>query len=229
MNDKSLGEPVFEGSRHAHSRAPAARHSEQSRPRRSSSDARRVSRRLVLAIALSVSLVVLFFVILFSVVRITDLARQNDALQAKLDKSQLELSQTGPELERSRKMIEEMAKGRLPNLRDLVLDKVININGTYLKNIVFAVLNNNGTKSYEYKLVMENSTSRTIHPEARILVFDRYGIQIGSNDVAGRGELTPGESRSQSSRIDRFIDEEPRYFYVSTMPSDLPVKPIKTE
>ena len=227
MDEKIFDAPVLQDAPSDFSRASATRHSEQSRPRRSSSDVRRTSRRLVLAIALSVSLVVLFFVIIFSVVRITDLARQNDALQAKLDKNQLELSQTRPELERTRKMIEEMAKGRLPNLHDLMLDKVININGTYLKNIVFAVLNNNGTKSYEYKLVMENSTSRTIHPEARILVFDRYGIQIGSNDVAGRGELTPGESRSQSSRIDRFIDEEPRYFYVSTMPSDLPVKPIK--
>jgi hypothetical protein len=48
-------------------------------------------------------------------------------------------------------------------------------------------------------------------------VFDRYGIQIGSAEIAGRGEIAPGESRSQSSVIDLFIDEVPLYFYVSTL------------
>lgn len=227
MDEKTFDVPVFQDAPSDLSRASATRRSERSRSRSPNSDVRRVSRRMVLAIALSVSLVVLFFVIIFSVVRITDISTQNDALQEKLDKSQLELSQTRPELERTRKMIEEMAKGRLPNLQDLVLDKVITINGPYLKNIVFTVLNNNGTKSYEYKVVMENSTARTIRPEARILVFDRYGVQIGSTEVAGRGELASGESRSQSAGIDRFIKEEPRYFYVSTSATDKPTAPIQ--
>jgi len=53
-------------------------------------------------------------------------------------------------------------------------------------------------------------------------VFDRYGVQIGSAEVAGRADLSSGESRSQSAVIDRFIDEEPRYFYVSILPADKP-------
>jgi hypothetical protein len=155
-------------------------------------------------------------------VSISGLVRENDALQAELTKARQELSQTGPELERTRKIVSEMTKGRLPHLLDLVPDKVLNINSPYLKNIVFTVLNKNGTKSYEYKLVMENSTAKTIHPAARMLVFDRYGVQIGSAEMAGRAEIAPGESRSQSSVIDLFIDEEPRYFYVSTLPADKP-------
>lgn len=222
MDKKTLDEPVVEDARPDPSHAPAARHSARSRSYRSSSDLHKVSRRLALTVALSISLLVLLFVIIFSVMRISGLVGENDALQAELAKARQELSQTVPELERTRKIVSEMTKGRLPHLRELVPDKVLVINGPYLKNIVFTVLNQNGTKSYEYKLVMENSTARTVRPAARIFVFDRYGVQIGSAEVAGRADLAPGESRSQSSVIDRFIDEEPRYFYVSTLPADKP-------
>ena len=223
MDEKTLDEPVAENARSV----PYSRHSARSHSYRSSSDPHQVSRRLALAIALSVSLLVLFLVIVFSVVRISGLGGENEALQTELAKVRHELSKTGPELERTRKIVSEMAKGRLPHLRELVTDKVLQINGPYLKNIVFTVLNQNGTKSYEYKLVMENGTARTVHPAARMFVFDRYGIQIGSAEVAGRADLAPGESRSQSSVIDRFIDEEPRYFYISTLPADKPAGHIR--
>lgn len=227
MDEKTFDEPVVEDARPDRARAHAARHSARSRSSRSNSDLRKGSRRLALAVALSVSLLVLFLVIMFSVVRISSLMEENDALQAELTKVRQDLSQTGPELERTRKIVSEMTKGRLPHLRDLVLDQVLVINGSYLKNIVFTVLNNNGTKNYEYKLVMENSTARTVRPAARMFVFDRYGVQIGSAEVASRADLTPGESRSQSSVIDRFIDEEPHYFYVSSLPADKPTGLIK--
>lgn len=220
MDEKMLDEPVVEDARPDPSRARAARHSARSHSYRPSAALHKVSRRLALAIALTASLLVLFVVIIFSVERISGLVRENNTLQAELVKARQELSQTGPELERTRKIVSEMAKGRLPHLLDLVPDKVLKINGLYLKNIVFTVLHQNGTKRYEYKLVMENSTARTVHPEARMFVFDRYGVQIGSAEVAGRADLAPGESRSLSSVIDRFIDEEPRYFYVSTLPAD---------
>ena len=222
MDEETIDKPGVEDAWPDTSRAPAARHSARSRSYRSSSNLHRVSRRLALTVALFVSVLALLFVIIFSFIRISGLEEQNEVLQAELTKTRQELSQTGPELERTRKIISEMTKGRLPHLLDLVPDKVLQINGPYLKNIVFTVLNQNGTKSYEYKLVMENSTAKSVRPAARIFVFDRYGVQIGSAEVAGRAELASGESRSQSSAIDRFIDEEPRYFYVSTLPADKP-------
>lgn len=222
MDEKMIDKPVVEDAWPDTSRAPAARHSARSRSYRSSSNLHRVSRRLALTVALSVSLLALLFVIIFSVIRISGLEEENEALQAELTKARQELSQTNPELERTRKIMSEMTKGRLPHLLDLVPDKVLPINGPYLKNIVFTLLNQNGTKSYEYKLVMENSTPKTIRPAARIFVFDRHGVQIGSAEVAGRADLASGESRSQSAVIDRFIDEEPRYFYVSTLSADKP-------
>ena len=227
MDENTIDKPVIEDAWADPSRVPGARHSTRSRSYRSSSDLHKVSRRLALAVALSVSLLVLLFVIIFSVIRIDGLVEENDALKAELTKTRLELSQTVPELERTRKIMSGMTKGRLPHLLDLVPDKVLQVNGSYHKNIVFTVLNQNGTKSYEYKLVMENSTAKMVRPAARIFVFDRFGVQIGSAEVAGRADLASGESRSQSGVIDRFIDEEPRYFYVSTLLGDKPAGLIR--
>ena len=223
MDEKTFDVPFVEDARLDPSRGHSARYSQHSRSYRSSPVVHKGSRRLALTIALSVSLSVLFIVIIFSVVRISGLVGENDTLHADLAKARQDLSQTGTELERTRKILSEMTKGRLPHLLDLVPDKVLNINGSYLKNIVFTVLSQNGTKRYEYKMVMENSTARTVYPEARMFVFDRYGVQIGSAEVAGRAGLAPGESRSHTSVIDRFIAEEPRYFYVSTSPVDKPI------
>ncbi len=222
MENKTLDEPVVEDAQLDLSHSRAARHSARSLSYRSSSALHKVSRKLVLAVSFFVSLLVLLLVIIFSVVRISGLVRANEVLQTELATARQELSQTGPELERTKQIVSEMTKGRLPHLLELMPDKVLNINSPYLKNIVFTVLNQNGTKSYEYKLVMANSTARTIHPSARMFVFDRYGVQIGSAEITVRADIAPGESRSQSSVIDLFIDEEPRYFYVSTSPTDKP-------
>lgn len=220
MNEKTLHKPVVENALTDLSRVSATHHSVRRRSHRSSSTLLNVNRKLV--IALSASLSVLFLVIIFSVVRVSGLDRENDALQTELSKARQELGQILPELEQSRKIVAEITKGRLPSLLDLVPDKVIKINDLYFKNILFTVLNKNGMKTYEYKLVMENSTPKTARPSARIIVFDRYGVQIGSAEVAGRVDLAPGESRSQSAMIDRFIDGEPYYFYVSKLPADKP-------
>lgn len=227
MDEKTLDKPVVEDALPDSLRAHSVRHSTRSHSHRSSPAIHKISRRLALAVALSVSLLVLLLVIIFSVVSISGLDRKNDALQTELAKARQELSQTAPELEQTRKIVSEMTKGRLPHLIELVPDKVLNIKSPYLKNIVFTVLNQNGTKTYEYKLVMENSTAKTIRNTARMLVFDRYGVQIGSAEMAGRAEIAPGESRSQSSMIDLFIDEEPYYFYISTSPADKPTGLIK--
>lgn len=227
MDEKTFDVPFAEDARFDSSATRSARHSGRGHSYRSSPTLHKVSRRLALMIALSVSLAALFIVIIFSVVHISGLVGEGEVRNAELAKLRQDLSQAGIELERARKILSEMTKGRLPHLIDLVPDKVLKINGSYLKNIVFTVLNQNATSRYEYKLVMENTTTRTVYPEARIFVFDRYGVQIGSAEVAGRSGLAPGESRSQTAVIDRFIDEDPRYFYVSTSPADKPVGLIK--
>ena len=196
----------------------STRHSSRHRSSRSGAH-HKTSRKLWLPIALAIAVLALFFVIVFFVIYISDLAGENATLRTERDKAQRELSQASPELVRQQKIVADMTKGRLPHLLDLVPDKVLAINGPYVKNVVFTVLNQNDKNVYEFKLVMENNTGKKMRPKVRVLVFDRNGVQIGGAEIAHLEELTPGESRSQTAVIDRFIDAEPRYFYVSTLPS----------
>jgi len=88
----------------------------------------------------------------------------------------------------------EMTKGRLPHLLDLVPDKVLPINGPYLKNIVFTLLNQNGTKSYEYKLVMENSTPKTIRPRPEFLCSIAMASRLAAPKSPAGPTLLPGKA-----------------------------------
>jgi len=176
---------------------------------------RRASQRLMLATALGVSLILLLSVIVFSVIRIGSLVHENDAMAGELFKIKQELSSTVPELERSRKELASLIKGRLPYLRELTPDKVINIDNPPIKNVVFTVLKQNGRTRYEFRLVLENKDENMVHPDVRVLAFDQHGVQVGMAEITDHVDLMPGESRSYSSVIDRFMDEEPRYFYVA--------------
>lgn len=181
----------------------------------SSNRRRKSSQRLALAVALGISLLLLLAVSVFAVVRIDSLVRLNNTMESELFNVKQQLSLATPELERSRKKLAAMIKGRLPDLRELTPDKVIEVNNSPFKNIVFTVLNQNGKKRYEFKLVMENTGKTPVLPDVRIFVFDQYGGQIGMAEVTDRVNLMPGESRSYSSVIDRFLNEEPRYFFIS--------------
>jgi hypothetical protein len=215
--DETANEPTTQGnqipSRHrGHAHHSSRRHGEYN----SHGSQRRVSQRLMLAVALGISLLLLLSISIFSVVRINTLSEQNDALNSDLFKAKQELSATLPELEHTRKELAGLIKGRLPQLRELVPDKVMKVNADYVKNIVFTVLNQNGHKHYEYRLVIENTSEYMVHPDARILVFDRRGVQVGMSEVKDRIDIAPGESRAYSATVERFMDGDPFYFFVST-------------
>lgn len=200
-------------------RDPGTHHSRRRHSAHSHTNKHGVGYKLALPIALAVSVLMLLFVGIFSMITISGHAQENEALHAELAKARQALKQIEPELQQARKTQADLAKGRLPYVHDLVPDKVLNINNAYVKNVVFTVLNQNGTNIYEFKLVVENSGARNVRPKSRMIVFDRNGVQIGGAEIVDLAELAPGESRSQSAVIDRFIDAEPHYFYVSTLPS----------
>jgi hypothetical protein len=79
------------------------------------------------------------------------------------------------------------------------------------------VVNHDGSRQYEYKLVVENRSHKVIVPKFRLLIFDKYGVQIGMDQILKDQELDPGESRSYSSKVNFFMKEEPAYFHVSSM------------
>lgn len=182
--------------------------------RRKHGSRRRHSQRLLLTIALTVSLTMLVGVSLYASMRIDALLDENSRLEAELARAKREIARLSPALEAARRSLAEITRGRLPHLLPLIPDKVIAVNNAYVKNIVFTVLKNRGQTRYEYRVVVENGSEGLLRPDARVFVFDHRGVQVGSGEVRDRNDLLPGESRTYSSLIERFIDEEPRYFYV---------------
>lgn len=170
----------------------------------------------MLAIALGIALLLLLLVSIFSGARIEHLSSENSALNAELFQVKQELAKVMPELQEARKELANVTKGRLPHLHELVPDKVLKVESGYVKNIVFTVLRQNGQTRYEYRVVMENASDSLVRPDVRVFVFDQRGIQVGMGEITDRSDMVPGESRSYSSIIERFMDEEPRYFYVWT-------------
>lgn len=116
--------------------------------------------------------------------------------------------------------IADLVKSRLPNLTELAFDQVIEVNNRFVKNIVFTVTGKNGQKRFEYKTVLENTGVEAIEPEAKLVFFDRLGIQIGEADIVSgapgseQGPLEPGEARSYYHSVQFPKSLAPRYFRV---------------
>lgn len=174
------------------------------------------SQRLMLALALIVSLLLLLAVSIISAIRVDDLTIDIQKAQSELFQTKQTLAKVMPELQQARKELSNLIKGQFPHLHELTPDKVIKLDNVYIKNIVFTVLQKNGKPQYEYRLVMENTSESMVRPDARVFVFDHRGAQIGMGEIADRVDMVPGESRSYSATLERFIDVEPRYFYVWT-------------
>jgi hypothetical protein len=175
---------------------------------------RRHSQRLLLGIALAVSLLLLLAVSVMAGFEIDRLSAENGALARELFEARQKLERLEPELKKAREELAHLTRGRLPHLKELIPDTVIPVNTGYVKNIVFTVLRQNGQTRYEYRAVLENMSDSLLRPEVRVFVFDQRGVQVGSGDISDRAEMIPGESRSYSAIVERFMDEEPRYFYV---------------
>ena len=185
------------------------------------------SQRLMLIVALAISLLLLLAVSVISEMRIVELTKANQDAQTELFQAKQTLEKTMPELQQARKELGNLIKGQFPHLHELTPDKVIKLDAGYVKNVVFTVLHKNGKPQYEYRLVVENTSDNLVRPDARIFVFDHRGAQIGMGEVTDRADMIPGESRSYSSVVERFIEVEPRYFYVWTRGkgrSEIPAK-----
>ena len=191
--------PAIDTARHATHKTPGSRRSRSSRHSR--------LKIWGLGLALLITIVILFISFVYSSSRIAELTRRAGAIQDQLFLKEQEVEQLKSRLTHS-------------NLLKLVPDQVFAINRDSIKNIVFSVVSQGGSKIYEYKLVVENLSQQTFAPKFRVLVFDKDGIQIGIDQVLKGEKLAPGESRSYSSRVDLFMKEEPAYFHVSgTIPA----------
>ena len=173
-----------------------------------------------LSLALLIMIVVLFISFVYAGSRIEELSSRASAVQEKLFLKEKEVEELKANLTKSKNELEALINGRLPSVIKLEPDKVLAVNNDLIKNIVFTVVTQDGVRQYEYKLVVENQSRKMIVPKFRLLIFDKYGVQIGIDQVLTGDELAPGESRSYSSKVEFFMKEAPAYFQVSSMISD---------
>ena len=169
-----------------------------------------------LSAALLTTIVILFVTFVYTSSRIKVLTDQVGSLQQQLYSKEREVDDLKSRLTESKNEQDKLIEGRLPSVMKLVPDQVLAVNSDFIKNIVFTEVNEGGSKLYEYKLVVENLSHKIMVPKFRLLIFDKYGVQIGMDQVLRDEELSPGESRSYSSKVDFFMNEEPVYFHVSS-------------
>lgn len=98
----------------------------------------------------------------------------------------------------------------------------IPINQRYFRNISFTLTGTSHERNYEYHAVMHNEGSESIKPDVTLLLFDELGVQVGKTHLSGRDatsetdspSLSPGETRSYSSRVKLEHPAKPEYFLV---------------
>jgi len=169
-----------------------------------------------LTFALLVTIVILFISSAYNSSRTEKLSSRSSEIQEQLFLKEQEVDSLKAQLAQSKNELEKYIEGRIPSVMKLAPDQVLTVDKDIIKNIVFSVVTQNGAKLYEYKLVVENLSRENIVPKFRVLVFDKYGVQIGIDQVLEGEELAPGESRSYSSKVDFFMKNEPVYFQVSS-------------
>lgn len=174
------------------------------RSRRSGSSRRSRVKIWGLSLALLSTIVLLFISVVYSGSRIAILTKRADAIQDQLIRKEQEVDELKSRIAHS-------------SLTKLLPDQVLAVNRDFIKNIVFSVVTQGGSKTYEYKLVVENPSHEAIVPKFRVFIFDSDGLEIGLDQVLQGEELAPGESRSYSSKVDFFMQEEPAYFQVSSI------------
>jgi hypothetical protein len=150
--------------------------------------------KLLLGIVVAMILVDFFTALLLGT-QTYELSRQNEVLRSDLAKSQEQLHQTLPELQKLRQEMDELIRGKLPHLRKLEYDQVVSLDEGHLKNISFTKVINRGVHSYEYKLVVQNNTHAPLWPEIQLYLFNELGIQVGSTEI---GTATPGSLKANS-------------------------------
>ncbi len=196
-----------------------AEHSEyKSHRSRRSSRSRHSSLKIWgLTLALLVMMVILFITTIHNSSRIEKLSSRASITQEQLFLKEQEAEELKSQLAQSKNELENYMEGRLPGVMKLEPDQVLTIDKNIIKNIVFSVVTQNGSRQYEYKLVVENLSQKSAVPKFNVLVFDRYGVQVGMDQILKGEELFPGESRSYSSKVNFFMENEPVYFQVSSV------------
>ncbi len=152
-----------------------------------------------------------------------------DTLDGEALSLSTDLSHAQKELEKARELLRQqdgeisaMMTRRIPGVAELTFDTLFDLNNKYLRKLTFSQAGVGKDKVIEYHAVLENKTSSPILPDARIILFDRMGLQVGavkldkdrSASPATLPELRADETRTYAGTVLTERDAEPKYFLV---------------
>lgn len=195
------------------------RHDKMSHDRylRSSRHSRSRAKILALALILGVTLLVLLVVSIYSVAKISSLNGEKMELERSLLAAQEKIEILTPQLEKTNSELNDIIQKRFPNLRPLVINQMLEVQEGLIKQVVFTKIKQGSRQVYKYLVVAENSAVKKINPSFRLLLFDEFGVHLGSADVVDKRVLQPGESRDYTDEFELLFESTPQHFYIEDL------------
>lgn len=147
---------------------------------------------------------------------------ESEALQldSELRRVQEESAQQRRQLVQREKDVVELVEKRIPGLKEIEYNKLIEANEQYLLNFTIAEFGTADDRSLEFIVLVKNETNGIVLPKIKIYLFDEFGLQAGVSRVEKRhatsrvdfAELSPGESRSYHTKLEIERGIVPRYY-----------------
>jgi len=172
---------------------------------------------LGLGVTLGVTLLVLLVVSIYSASKISSLSGEKVDLERKLVTAEQEINTLTPKLEKNRAELNDLVQSRFPNLQPLTINNMLEINEGLIKQVVFTKIKQGKQDVYKYLLVVENSAVKKINPSFRVLLFDEFGVHVGSADVVDKRALESGESRDYTAEFELLFETIPKHFYIEDL------------
>ena len=160
---------------------------------------------------------VTFAPVIYSAAKISSISGVKKDLERKLIVTEQEVQALKPQLAKTRSELNDLIQHRFPNLKPLVINDMLEINQGLIKQVVFTKIKEGNHLVYKYLVVAENHKAEKINPSFRVLLFDEFGVHVGSADVIDKRVLKPGESRDYTDEFELFFETTPKHFYIEDL------------
>jgi hypothetical protein len=152
--------------------------------------------------------------------QLADADESSRELQKVLLEARMETRKTQSALDESQTRVAALVEGRIPGLRPVEFDLVIEIAELGVRNMTFTRTHTADGSRMEVRAVMENDTNRALDPHVTLAVFDSLGIEMGraliglgdGERVNGMRDILPGEVRSFTAEVPIGRGDRPSYF-----------------
>jgi hypothetical protein len=142
------------------------------------------------------------------------------ALDADLRKMGQELDQVRDRLAARDSEFVALVEKRIPGLKPIELNKLLDINDKYVVNLTFSESGTEQASVFEYHTVLRNETAGIVLPEVTLYLFDELGLQVGVHKLEKHNattavvlaELRPGETRSYHAELHVERNAKPKYY-----------------